>query len=113
MGLQKWAYVFLSSGFKPEQHSLCLSSGECEVRIVGIDMTEKERVLRIARDLVAEGVQIIELCGGFGPIWIARVTEAIDGAVPVGSVAYGPEARGPLMKILNQTTNTRKEEKPV
>lgn len=45
-----------------------------------------------AKRLVAEGVQLIELCGGFGPIWTARVIEAIDDAVPVGSVAYGPEA---------------------
>jgi len=42
--------------------------------------------------LVADGVQLIELCGGFGPIWTAKLIEAIDDAVPVGSVAYGPEA---------------------
>lgn len=46
----------------------------------------------IARSLVADGVQLIELCGGFGPLWTSRVIEAIDGRVPVGSVAYGPEA---------------------
>ncbi|WP_410097116.1 DUF6506 family protein [Streptomyces sp. Isolate_219] len=30
--------------------------------------------------------------GGFGPVWAGRVIEAIDGAVPVGVVGYGPEA---------------------
>ena len=45
-----------------------------------------------ARQLVAEGVELIELCGGFGPVWTAQVLEAIDHRVPVGAVGYGPEA---------------------
>ncbi|WP_433716498.1 DUF6506 family protein [Nocardia sp. CA-084685] len=32
------------------------------------------------------------MCGAFGPLWTARVIEAIGGAVPVGAVAYGAEA---------------------
>ena len=40
---------------------------------------------------MSEGVQLIELCGGFGPAWTGRIQEAISHRVPVGSVAYGPE----------------------
>jgi hypothetical protein len=58
-------------------------------------------VIEVAKELVAEGVQMIELCGGFGPIWIAKVSEAIQGAVPIGGVFYGPEARKPILKILS------------
>ena len=29
---------------------------------------------------------------GFGPLWTAKVIEAIDHSVPVGSVGYGPES---------------------
>jgi len=50
--------------------------------------------------LVAEGVQIIELCGGFGSVWITKICEAINNAVPVGDVFYGPEFRKPLVDIL-------------
>jgi Family of unknown function (DUF6506) len=33
-----------------------------------------------------------ELCGGFGPIGTAAVLSAVGGAIPVGSVGYGPES---------------------
>jgi len=101
MALRKWAYIFLSPGFNKEEHKATLSSSTCQFVTVGIDFKDKEQVVDIARQLVADGVQMIELCGGFGPLWIARVSEAINGAVPVGSTAYGPEARQPMLDLLS------------
>ena len=46
----------------------------------------------MARELVDGGIQLLELCGGFGPVGTARVLEAIGHRVPVGSVGYGPES---------------------
>jgi hypothetical protein len=42
--------------------------------------------------MVSEGVQLIELCGGFSPVWAGKIIEAIEYQVPVGVVAYGPES---------------------
>lgn len=42
--------------------------------------------------MVSEGVQLIELCGGFSPVWAGKIIEAVEYAVPVGVVAYGPES---------------------
>lgn len=57
--------------------------------VVGV--SAPEQALPVAKQMVAGGIQLIELGGGFGPIRTARVIAAIDGAVPVGAVAYGPE----------------------
>ena len=100
MALRKWAYIFLSPGFTEEEHTNTMRSSSCEFIAVGIDFEHKEQVIPIAQKLVKEGVQMIELCGGFGPLWIAKVTEATNGAIPVGSTAYGPEARRPMLEIL-------------
>jgi len=102
MALKYWAYIFLSPGFNPKEHTTELKSAECRFKTVGISMDKKELVIEVAKQLVAEGVQMIELCGGFGPLWIAKVSEAINYSVPVGSVAYGPEARKPLLDILTK-----------
>ncbi len=100
MALRKWAYVFLSPNFDPKQHRTEMKSDTCTYITIGIDMNEKEKVLDVAKQLVAEDVQLIELCGGFGPLWLARVNEAINGAVPIGVVMYGPESRKPMLDIL-------------
>jgi len=100
MALKYWAYIFLSPGFDAKQHIRTMESNSCRFKTVGIDITKKEQVIEIAKQLVTEGVQLIELCGGFGPQWITKVSEAIDGVIPIGGVFYGPEARKPMLDIL-------------
>lgn len=60
------------------------------MRVVGV--RKPKEGIEVAKQMVADGVQLIELCGGFGPIWTAKVIEAIDQQVPVGAVGYGPES---------------------
>jgi hypothetical protein len=100
MALHYWAYIFLSPEFDAKRHVATLESKKCRFKTIGIDIAKKEQVLDIAKELVAEGVQLIELCGGFGPQWIAKVSAAIQDKVPIGGVFYGPEARKPLLDIL-------------
>lgn len=100
MALKAWAYIYLSPGFSPEKHTTTVRSADCRFTAIGIDFGEPERVIEIARQLVTDGIQMIELCGGFGPLWVAKVSEAIGGKIPIGSTAYGPEARKPLLAIV-------------
>ncbi|WP_370323580.1 DUF6506 family protein [Amycolatopsis sp. WAC 04182] len=45
--------------------------------------------------------QLIELCGAFGPVWTARVIDAVGSEVPVGSVMYGAEATKQLHDLFD------------
>ena len=60
--------------------------------MMAVGVSEQAQALPVAQRMVEEGVQLIELCGGFGPIWTSRVLEAVDMRVPVGAVGYGPES---------------------
>jgi 2-keto-3-deoxy-6-phosphogluconate aldolase len=60
------------------------------MKVVGV--SRPEQGIAVAKAMVAEGIQLIELCGGFSPVWAGKIIEAIDYAVPVGVVAYGPES---------------------
>jgi hypothetical protein len=90
MALTKFGFIVTGGELDPAKHRVTMESPSFTMVAVGVSRAEQG--VAVARELVADGVQLIELCGGFGPVWTARVIEAIQGAVPVGSVGYGPEA---------------------
>lgn len=90
MALERFGFIVTGDGMDPAVHRAEISSDRFTSVMVGV--TEPAQALPVAREMVEDGVQLIELCGGFGPAWTAAVEEAIAGAVPVGSVGYGPEA---------------------
>ncbi|WP_394828062.1 DUF6506 family protein [Pendulispora albinea] len=90
MALQNWAFIYTAPGSPSEGTVSIVETPACRTVLVGVP--DVESGVRIAPRLVAEGAQLIELCGGFGPMGTARVLSVIQHAVPVGSVAYGPES---------------------
>ena len=46
--------------------------------------TEHFRMKVVGVKSPEQGIQLIELCGGFSPVWAGKIIEAIDYAVPVG-----------------------------
>ncbi len=90
MALTRFGFIVTGSNLDPEQHVMTMRSREFEMLAVGV--TAPEQAVPVAKKMVRDGIELIELCGGFGPVWTARIIEAIDRAVPVGSVAYGPES---------------------
>lgn len=69
---------------------------------MGFDPKAKEdgSIIETAKKLRSEGVQFIELCGGFGPTWTTKINEALNFEIPVGAVTYGPEFRMQLFDIM-------------
>lgn len=67
MALHNWAYIYLSPQFSPEKNTISTRNEACKFTAIGIDFEEKERVIPIAQQLVKDGVQMIELCGGSDP----------------------------------------------
>ncbi len=90
MALTNFGFIVQGDGLDPETDVQVMETSSFRMTTIGVAHVEQGS--DAARRLVADGAQLIELCGGFGPIWTAKVIEAIDDAVPVGAVAYGPEA---------------------
>lgn len=101
MKFNSFAFIFLMPGFSASQHVSEMTKDGFRFKTVGVDFADKSQVIEVAKALVDEGYQMIELCGGFGPEWISKVKEAIHNKVPVGGVFYGPEFRKPLVDLMS------------
>lgn len=90
MALTRFGFIVTGSGLDPAVHRQVMRSGTFEMITVGVPRAEDAPP--VAKELVDGGIELLELCGGFGPVGTARVLEAIAHRVPVGAVSYGPES---------------------
>lgn len=91
MAMTRWGFIYtLGDEGDPAGNMDVIGSEGC--RLVTVGVSRLDQAPEAAKTLVADGVELIELCGAFGPVWTGRVIEEIDGAVPVGGVFYGSEA---------------------
>lgn len=92
MALTKFGFIVTGDNFTQMQ-----GTDKFSMKVVGV-ATASEGI-NVAKAMVAEGIQLIELCGGFSPVWAGKIIEAIDYAVPVGVVAYGPESIDAMYRL--------------
>jgi hypothetical protein len=95
LALTKFGFIVTGDAFVQYQ-----GTAKFQMKVVGV--REPRDGLAAAREMVAEGIQLIELCGGFSPVWAGRIIEAIDYAVPVGVVAYGPESIDAMHRLFSK-----------
>ena len=92
MALTKFGFIVTGDDFVQYQGTARFS-----MKVVGVNHPRDG--IAAAKGMVSEGVQLIELCGGFSPVWAGKIIEGIDYAVPVGVVAYGPESIDAMYRL--------------
>jgi hypothetical protein len=91
MALHTFGFIVTGAELDPARHRMIMQSPAFTMIVVGVSRAEDG--VEVARKLVADdGIQLLELCGGFGPVWTGKIIEATAGKIPVGSVGYGPES---------------------
>jgi Family of unknown function (DUF6506) len=102
MSFNKWAFIYLGTGDEdPTADRVAIELGG--LTTIAVPVPDRSVVAQVAKDLVNEGAQSIELCGGLGPAVVAEVVEATGGRVPVGGVTYGVESIHPLAALFPQS----------
>jgi hypothetical protein len=82
----KAAFIFLAPDVEPQKHRATVVTPQVELTAIAArDYAEAQQV---AQMLVSEGVEAIELCGGFGNKGTARIAEAVAGKAVVGVVRF-------------------------
>lgn len=97
MPLEKFGFIVCQPGMDASTHRVEMAVPNFVTIMIGVnDVVDAPDA---AQALKEEGVQLIELCGGFSPAATAAVELALGPDFPVGVVSYGPEAIEPMQKL--------------
>ena len=64
MALQKFGFIVIGEHFEND-----IGSEQFQMKVVGIQ--KPNEAIDVAQAMVNQGIQAIELCGAFGPVWTA------------------------------------------
>ena len=88
--VSSWAYIYGQPGADPVADRFVIEREGQRTSLVPV--SDESAAASVALGLIHEGVELIELCGGFGLAEAARVVEAVDGRVPVGHVNFAVDS---------------------
>lgn len=95
--MKKWGFIYTLGDPEARAETVTTGSPACQLVCVGVPGVDDGP--DAARQLLADGVELIELCGAFAGPGLAAVVDAVDGKVPVGAVFYGGEAATGLARL--------------
>lgn len=86
MSVLKAAFMFLAPESDPQTHRQWIKTPK--VHLLSIGVKDYAQAAETAKQLLAEGIAAIELCGGFGSRGTAMVAAAVGPKIPVGVVRF-------------------------
>jgi hypothetical protein len=95
------AFIFKGPGLSPATHRADFHSASFTQWVVGVSSVDEAHA--VAADLLGEGAQVIELCGGFNDTDAAAIAASIGHAVPVGAVSFAGRSLERLNELLGRT----------
>ncbi len=95
--MKKWGFIYkLGDATAPARWDT-IGSEACVLVCVGVPKVAD--AADVAQQLVAQGCQLVEMCGAFSGSGLAAVEGAVGQQVPVGAVFYGGDAGTPLHRL--------------
>lgn len=82
----KAAFIFLAPEVDPKKDIQIVATPKVELTAVAASNYQEAE--RVAVQLVKDGIEAIELCGGFGNRGAARIADAVEGKAAVGVVRF-------------------------
>ena len=98
----KYAFLICFPGSDSKKHRAVIETPTLSATVVVAK--DFDDAANVAKSLVEDGVQLIDLCGAYGPVGAAKIVEAVGNKIPVGSVNYGIESTEKLAALLKEGT---------
>lgn len=84
--LTRYGFIILGDGYVAAQHQATIKSPTFSSSVICVQSLDAAII--VAKQMVVDGVQVIELCGEFGQSGAFQIVNAINCKVPVGYVSF-------------------------
>jgi len=86
MPIKRYGFIVLAPGYRPDEHTAIIENPAFRTEVVCVASVAE--AISVAHRFDAAGMDVIELCGGFGEAGMAEVTQALNSDTPVGYVEF-------------------------
>lgn len=97
MALARFGFIVKGPGYVLGEHSAQLESNVFYTSVIGVP--DLLGAFAAAKFMLNDGIQLIELCGGFSEEEAAEMRLSIDEKVPVGVVVYDAKSLDRIQKL--------------
>ena len=99
MKLNNYGFIVKAPGYHPEEQRAVIENGLFRTEVVGVNTIEQ--AIQVAEELIDNGIQLIELCGGVGEEDAKQVIDTLDVETPIGFVDFSATENSKLSKFLS------------
>ncbi|WP_191115979.1 DUF6506 family protein [Vibrio alginolyticus] len=96
--IERYGFIVKAENYDFQHDSTTLNTSGFATEVVGV--SSDEDAILVARKMIKNGIQVIELCGGFGLESATYISECLDTDVPTGYVTFTDEESRKLEKVL-------------
>jgi len=100
MDIKRYGFIVKGPGYDPKVHRCVIENPSFRTEVVCVSSVND--ALDVARNFVRDGVEVIELCGGFGEFDVNEITASLRSDVPVGYVVFSKEESCKLERLLSR-----------
>lgn len=97
--LKKYGFIVKGPGYRVGKDLATIDSGLFCTTIMAVATVDDASIA--AKEMIKDGLEVVELCGGFTLKDKENIIESINGAVPVGSVEFSEKENEKLTNLLN------------
>lgn len=98
MALTKYAFLIKADGYPAIGHATTLPGDGFTTHIFAA--SDINALIKAANNLIEDGIQLIETCGGFGTDDFAALSDAIGGRVALGQMQFDDANKLLLGKVI-------------
>lgn len=104
MHLKRYAFIILAPGYEPKAHTARIESNAFSTQVVCVSSPEQARTAALR--LIDDGVQLIELCGGFDEQQARELAAQLPESVPLGHVQFSASERAKLKALSTEESES-------